>query len=124
MSQTSVAQINARLPRNLKEAGDEGLRALGLSPTDAIRALWTRLSSGGEDLENVRAFLLGKDPDSTNPEIPFGQSDLAEGWRMVDASIMRLGIAAPKESSSWSSQDDNDMLAQALKERMQERGLM
>lgn len=123
MSATSVAQINVRLSRDLKESGDEGLKALGLSPSDAIRALWTRLSSRGEDLKEVQTFLLGEEQGSS-VETSFEQSELARGWSMVDHHIARLGMTADVESVQWSATDDNDFVAQEMELRMQERGLM
>lgn len=124
MAQAVTAQINVRLPYDLKATGDEGLRALGVSPSDAVRRLWTRLSAHGEELARTQAFLLGEDQGKGEPAPSFAQSDLARGWRMVDDGIARLGIAASREKVSWSSSDDNDLVAQAMEDRMQNRGLI
>ncbi len=37
---TAAAQVNVRMDRALKEAGDTSLAEVGLSPSDAVRALW------------------------------------------------------------------------------------
>jgi hypothetical protein len=124
MSQSGVAQINVRVPRDLKATGDQGLQALGISPTDAIRRLWTRLSTHGEEFEHVRAFLLEEESDANTRETPFEQSELAQGWRMVDEIVVRLGIAAKPESVSWFSREDDELIAQALEDRMRGRGVM
>lgn len=124
MAQTQVAQINVRLPRDLKEAGDGGLHALGISPSDAVRALWTRLSSHEEELARVQAFLLGEDPHDNDSAPSFDQSELMQGWRMIDNVIAQLGISAAQESIPWSPKNDEDLVASALEDRMQERGLM
>jgi hypothetical protein len=123
MSQSGVAQINVRVPRDLKATGDQGLQALGLSPTDAIRRLWTRLSTHGEEFEHVRAFLLEEESDANTRETPFEQSELAQGWRMVDEGIERLRIAAKPDSVAWLSREDDELIAQALEDRMRERGV-
>lgn len=124
MSQSGIAQINVRVPRSLKTTGDQGLQALGLSPTEAIRRLWTKLSARGEDLEHVRAFLLEDESDSKEREAPFEQSELAQGWRMVDEAVERLEIAAKPESVSWTSREDDELVARVLEDRMRERGVM
>lgn len=123
MAPSAVAQVNVRLSRELKEAGDEGLRALDLSPTDAVRALWTRLSKGGEGLIEVRDFLLGESPSAAEA-MPFEQSPVAQGWRMVEKGVAQLRITAKEQSAASESDSDNDVLAYALEERMRGRGLM
>ena len=37
---TATAQVNARLDVSLKAAGDAGLAAAGITPSQAVRALW------------------------------------------------------------------------------------
>ena len=124
MSQTNIAQINARLPRELKESGDRGLQTLGISPTTAIRILWTRLSSGGEDLVRVKDFLLGEAGETLGEDAAsFNNSDVVEGWRLVERGIEQLNITAKPETIPWTSQDDKDLVAQALEERMREKGV-
>lgn len=124
MTQATVAQINVRLPKELKEKGDAGLRALGLSPSDAVRALWTRLSSYGEDLAATQAFLLGEQGANVTASSPFDQSAVSEGWRMVDETLRHLDLHNVTELDEDYETSDNDLLAQALEERMHERGLM
>lgn len=123
MSHASVAQINARLPRELKESGDAGLRELGVSPSDAIRALWKRLSGGGKSLEETETFLFGAQPASGDLSAAFDQSELSRGWDMVAAAMAELGIRG-RSSVSAQAREDNDLVAEALEERMRERGLM
>ncbi len=42
------AQINVRIDRVLKESGDLSLAEVGLSPSDAVRALWEAMARRGE----------------------------------------------------------------------------
>lgn len=124
MAQAAIAQINVRLPKELKETGDAGLRALGISPSDAVRALWTRLSSYGEELTATQAFLFGDRETDASVHNSFDQSAVAEGWRMVDQSIQLLDLHATPELGENHGESDNDLLVVALEERMRERGLM
>lgn len=124
MASTAVAQINVRLPRELKETGDAGLRELGLSPSDAVRLLWTRLSERGEGFAATRAFLLGEKLEVKSSSRAFDQSSLAEGWQMVATSLEMLGITGVDQGGAGVGASDADMLAKALEERMADRGLM
>ena len=122
MMQTGIAQINVRLPRELKDSGDSGLKALGISPSDAVRLLWTRLSERGDGAAAVRAFLLSETEADKSHELPFETSALAQGWHAVDACVASLGLTLDPLSTPGES--DDDLVALALEERMQERGLM
>ena len=51
----SSTQINIRMDRSLKEAGDAALAQIGLNPSQAVRALWEKASHRGKDLEEVSA---------------------------------------------------------------------
>lgn len=132
MSQGITAQINVRLPRDLKESGDMGLRELGLSPSDAVRTLWTRLSQSGAGLSSVRDFLCGDFSEVDEDSPIFTQSPVAEGWRLVSSSIAMLGIETTGKATAEESlgketvlpESDGDLIAEALEERMQARGLM
>lgn len=123
MSIEAMAQINVRLPRKLKDSGDAGLRRMGLSPSDAIRALWSRLSNPGTEFDAIRAMLLGNE-SNTPPKSTFDQSPIAQGWRQVDVYIERLGISMNTIPDEGHRASDEELLAQALEERMQERGVM
>lgn len=54
------AQINARIDPDLKERGDRGLDRAGISPTQAVRALWELAARHSDDPE---ALLDALHPD-------------------------------------------------------------
>ena len=57
-----TAQVNVRMDASLKAAGDEGLARAGITPSEAVRALWEAAAEGGERLENaLKALLERKD---------------------------------------------------------------
>ncbi len=124
MSQPTIAQINVRLPSSLKTSGDVGLRELGLSPSDAVRALWRRLSTRGDELSHVRTLLLGEVPCEDKPVRSFEQSPIAQGWQLVDSGVAALGLANLTEGQGHGHAYDNDLITQELEDRMRERGLM
>lgn len=50
-------QINVRMNAAVKDAGDKALAEVGLSPSEAVRALWEAVSARGETRERVLAAL-------------------------------------------------------------------
>lgn len=112
----ATAQLNARMDPELKAAGDAALSLIGLSPTQAVRSLWAKAARRGEDLEQVAKLLAPADDgaagtgDSADP--------VAQGWAIVEAAYAELGIRPLPASDSPS---DDDMLAEALCERLVEK---
>lgn len=53
----TAAQINVRIDRSLKEAGDAVLAELGISPTQIVRALWAKLAERKEAPQEVLEVL-------------------------------------------------------------------
>ena len=53
-----TAQMNVRMDVALHEAGNTALAEIGVSPSQAVRALWEKAAKRGKDLEEVRTFLF------------------------------------------------------------------
>ena len=63
----SVAQVNVRMDRELKEQGDATLSLVGSSPVKIIRQLWERLATGGDAYERIME-VLGPPQDEADVE--------------------------------------------------------
>ncbi len=72
------AQVNARIDADLKATGDAALAAAGLTPTQAVRMLWSLAVRYQGEPEKLRAAL---DPDAAEPT----PDELAERQRKVEA---------------------------------------
>lgn len=53
----SMAQVNVRMDRELKEQGDATLSLVGSSPVKIIRQLWEYLASGGDAYGRIMEVL-------------------------------------------------------------------
>lgn len=53
LSTPQIAQINVRIERSLKEEGDAALAEAGLSPTQVVRDLWSKLAQRGTAIDQV-----------------------------------------------------------------------
>lgn len=115
----STVQLNARMNRSLKQSGDEALALIGLSPTQAVRALWEKASRRGEDLEEVATLLCGRKGHATR-ESPYADEVLAAGRAIMDEAYRELGI---DPGVKFDLPSDSELLEEALYERMIEKGL-
>lgn len=126
-SSNTVAQINVRLDRGLKAAGDATLAEAGITPTELIRELWNKIARGTADVMQVREVLLGKASSEDNAQESVtvtGKTEaLIYGRALFDEGLKELGIhAAQNEEDAPLLYSDEDAYARALVERMQERG--
>ena len=58
MVATATAQINARISPELKSQGDAALAAAGITPTQAVRALWELAAQHAEEPEAIEQALF------------------------------------------------------------------
>ena len=73
---TASSQLNVRIDSDLKRAGDAVFTSIGLSPSQAVRALWELAANHKDEPERLRAA-SGLNPiDSSVPELSF--DDLKE----------------------------------------------
>ena len=119
----ATAQLNARMSKSLKESGDEALALIGFSPTQAVRALWEKASRRGKDLEEVEALLRGVAAEGMQED--FTTDDVvAESWTVVEKTMASFGVDYKRYRRPKDMPSDEELLEQALYERMVERGLM
>lgn len=117
----AVAQLNVRMPQQVKAGGDAALSALGVTPTEFLRALWEKLAAGGEDRDAVMASVLGEaDASSRATRV----AALAHARALYADGMARLGIDPDSTTCSPGESDASDREAYvgSLLERMAERG--
>ena len=108
-------QMNTRIDPKLKERGDVALAEIGLTPSQAVRALWVKASKRGKDLAELAQLLVGTEEQDG----PVGSNPIENGWAAMDAAMISLGID-PARSLVLS---DDDLLEEHWAEREHERGL-
>ena len=118
----AVAQLNVRIPQQVKAEGDAALSALGVSTTEFMRALWEKLAAGGEGRDEVVASVLGGDVDASARSARMAA--LSRARALYEDGMPRLGINPDAISYTLSEGDDSDQEAyvDALLSRMAERG--
>ena len=116
----STVQVNARMSQQLRNEGDAALACIGLSPTQAIRALWEKASKLGEDLEQVEQLLAPR-AQARSAE-PVSDESSQRVYDMMDEAYRQLGLD-PTVTRERDISDD-DLLYEAMCDRLRERGLM
>ncbi len=117
-SAVDTVQINARLNRALRDEGESALASIGLSPSEAIRALWAKAAKRGADLQAVQSLLA--DEPVVDPECARKLEAFDRARREISQAMRDLGIDS---DTPWPDLIDEELLEEELYERMRERGL-
>jgi len=116
----TTVQLNARIDGELKASGDAALAIIGLSPSQAVRALWQKASLRGKDLEEVAELLApSKQTRRADAEEDLADASVRRGWDYMDAAYASLGI----DASTVRDYPADELLEDALQERLAEMGL-
>ncbi len=89
-----VTQMNVRLDRELKRAGDAVLAGHGYTPSCAVRALWEYLSVHAKLPDALERVLRQGDLEAASPS---PDSVAAEGARIAAEFYERAGIEQPTD---------------------------
>lgn len=124
MPKTMTQQMNIRIDSALKAEGDSVFASLGMSPSEAVRALYETAVRYRYDAAKLRLLLMGKgdekdaEPDVENPKLKLAR----EGRDIVENARKRLGISE-RAMREVAKIPDRELLEEALYERLVERGL-
>lgn len=108
---TRPVQMNVRIDRQLKEAGDTVLAHIGMTPSQAVRALWEYLVINERmPSKEGSAEILS---DEANQR--FVESRAAQGGHIIRDSCLKYGIPIPEFSGDY-----DDLYEEAMAERYPE----
>lgn len=108
---TRPVQMNVRIDRQLKEAGDTVLAHIGMTPSQAVRALWEYLVINERmPSKEGSAEILS---DEANQR--FVESRAAQGSHIIRDSCLKYGIPVPDLSGDY-----DDLYEEAMAERYPE----
>lgn len=108
---TRPVQMNVRIDRQLKEAGDTVLAHIGMTPSQAVRALWEYLVINERmPSKEGSAEILS---DEANQR--FVESRAAQGSHIIRDSCLKYGIPIPS-----SRVDYDDLYEEAMADRYPE----
>lgn len=109
-----ATQMNVRLDAKLKAAGDAVLEQEGVTPSQAVRALWECLVVEGRVPDGVRVALDGWKFDTKELERKMRLESIERGANLVRDFYRQFGIPEPDPNREI----DYDALLEAeMKER-------
>lgn len=114
-----AAQMNVRMSRSVKEAGDAALASAGFSPSEVVRTIWEKAARRGKDLEDVVRLLA---PSVERAPAEDADNPVLRGCRIVADGMRELGIEMSRVSIPVLSYEE--LREQALADRLEERGLL
>ncbi len=111
----ATAQINARLNPALKQRGDEALLGAGLSPSQAIRALWELAARNTDNPEAIQRALFPERAEAQEAELSAVQRCRAEaigkGAHVVEDAYRAMGVVLAPSFTVGLSYDELQDLA-------------
>ena len=112
----ATAQINARVNPALKQRGDEGLSGAGLSPSQAIRALWELAARNTDNPEAIQRALFPERAEVQEAELSAAQRRRAEaigkGAHVVEDAYRTMGVVPASPSTDLSFDELQDLAYQ------------
>lgn len=112
---SSMAQVNVRVDRQVKNRAEEALRLSGGSLPELIKKMVAKVAQGGGQCEEVLAAVDDRQ-HVTAPESPFAAS-----WAAADRLYADLGINV---SPGFDDRDWDTVYAEAMDERYRQKGMI
>lgn len=118
---SNTVQLNVRMERSLRDAGNAALEYQNISPSVFVRAVWEKLAQRGQALEDAVELFLGE-PERLNA----GSDELSpvdQGQALYNTLLQDVGLDGANLQGLYDSWGHDDMRENALVERWCERGL-
>lgn len=115
-----AVQLNVRMDRALRDAGNEALRSEGVSPSELVRSIWSLVAQRGESLKSVMDLVRGE-VAAGEPQI---DDPLVRGQLLYDQALCATGVRRSTAEKALCGRSFDDMAEAALLERWDERGLL
>lgn len=119
------AQMNVRMDAALKASGDAALAQAGYTPSAAVRALWAFAATHATAPQEITSLLDSVESaakDEADNRTAHRLALVEKGPRAIASFMQRFSAGAPVASNGHEA--DDDLLFEALTERMRERGTL
>lgn len=112
---SSMAQVNVRVDRQVKDHAEDALRLSGTSLPELIKKVVAKVAQGGGSCEEVLLAVDDQQP-SAGATSPFVAS-----WAAADQLYANLGIDT---SSASDDRDWDTIYSEAMDERYRQKGMI
>ena len=120
-----MTQMNVRIDAETKKQGDRALERIGLSPSEAVRALWEFAARHANEPASLQPLLALLEEEKDAISLEERQRNLAEeGWALIDGfrEVNQLVNTIPEDDDERMAYYDR-LREEAYWERLAERGL-
>ncbi len=111
----SMAQVNVRVDRQVKNRAEEALRLSGASLPELIKKVVAKVAQGGGSCEEVLSAVDDQLPSASATSL------FAASWAAADQLYADLGIAT---SSVSDDRDWDAIYSEAMDERYRQKGMI
>ena len=124
-----TVQMNVRIDATKKEAGDNAFAHIGLTPSQAVRALWEFAARNGNDPAALRTMIAELEGEQEDEEALSEKErrlkTLHEGWALMDNFRKERGLVCdiPEDDDERMAYYD-ELREEAYWERLEERELL
>lgn len=112
---SSMAQVNVRVDRQVKDHAEDALRLSGTSLPELIKKVVAKVAQGGGQCEEVLAAVDDR-KQAVAPDTPFAAS-----WAAADQLYADLGIVTSPVSDD---RDWDTIYSEAMDERYRQKGMI
>lgn len=119
-STATTTQINVRIDRALKSSGDAALLDAGITPSEAIRAVWELAVRLRDSPQALRAILFPCSAEEAGEEARRRAAVAASaraGQEIVPTARRAMGILEETCRAVSASSDDDELYGEALYDR-------
>ena len=116
---TATAQLNTRMDKELKSAGDAALARAGVSPTKLVRLVWKKAAQGGAELQQLLS-VLGDEP-APGTTAQRNSTDLPNGHELFFLGLEQLGI--DPSHALLGEQEWKDVREETVADRLRDRSM-
>ena len=113
--QARTVQMNVRIPSDVRQRGNAAFASIGITPTEAVRALWEKAADRGEGLSQINKLLFC-DSSSEIKKLPLPGPSIAED------RLSSQGISL--SAQTYMPMSDAELIELALESRYSSRGLL
>ena len=103
MGAAATSQLNVRMDAELRAAGDAALERVGVTPAEAVRALWAKIAKGVQECEQTLSSLANQDEPAATPSRGGMYLAQIESWHN------RLFSLSQKDQASYVAPTDEEL---------------
>ncbi len=115
-----AVQLNVRMDRALRDAGNEALRSEGVSPSELVRSIWSLVAQRGEALKSVMDLVRGEAAAGEKQ----ADDPLDRGQLLYDHALYVTGVHRSVAAQALCRRSFDEMAEDALLDKWDERGLL